>query len=134
MPVCLFLAGLHVSVARADTIILKNGRKIVAGAVRRENGKVTCETPAGLLSFPESIVAQIRKDDLEGVSEPASEIGDLQIAPPSRKKPDGSSGAPSIIHDGVIDQLALARLDAAAAGGSADDSTKAAAAESEAGH
>jgi hypothetical protein len=135
MPVCLLLAGFLACAARADTIILKNGRKIVAAAVTRENGKVTCETSAGVLSFPESMVAEIRKDGVQGgAAEPDPKIGVVQIAPPSRERPEVSHGAASIVHDGAIDEQALARLDAAAAGGSADDRVRAAVAESEAGH
>jgi len=133
--VSLVLAGCLAPATRADTIILKNGRRIVATSVTRENGKVTCETPAGRLSLPESIVATIQKNDLQGVAEPNPKATDLQIAPPSREEIDANSQVTSlVVHDGAIDRQALQRLDATAANGSAEDSARAAAAESQAGH
>ena len=47
--------------ARADTIVLKNGRRIVANNVREEGDKVKYETSAGELSLPKSIVDHIEK-------------------------------------------------------------------------
>ena len=54
--VCLFLfhaAGINLlsAEARADTIVLKNGRRIVAANVVEENGRVSYETSAGRLSL-----------------------------------------------------------------------------------
>src|ERR1700722_4723696 len=44
--------------ACADTIVLKNGRRIIGESVTQQNGKVTCETAAGLVTIPESMVAR----------------------------------------------------------------------------
>lgn len=49
--------------ARADTIVLKNGRRIVAENVTQDGDRVTYQTPAGELSIPKSIVARVDRDD-----------------------------------------------------------------------
>src|SRR5579859_7466667 len=59
LAVALLLAG---AAARADTIVLKNGRRIVALSVREAGDKVIYETSAGELSLPKSIVDHIEKD------------------------------------------------------------------------
>jgi hypothetical protein len=45
--------------ASADTIVLKNGRRIVAANVSEENGRVSYETSAGRLTLPKSIVERV---------------------------------------------------------------------------
>jgi tetratricopeptide (TPR) repeat protein len=50
--------------ASADTIVLKNGRRILASGVTEEGDRVSYETPAGRLSLPRSIVARIERNDL----------------------------------------------------------------------
>src|SRR5579864_5867870 len=62
--VALSLVGCLASGARADTIVLMNGRRIVGDSVTQEDGKVTCETAAGQVTIPESLVARIEKNDL----------------------------------------------------------------------
>src|SRR5258708_16106632 len=47
--------------AHADTIVLKNGRRIVALSVAVEGDKVRYLTPAGELALPKSIVDHIEK-------------------------------------------------------------------------
>ncbi|MBI2817088.1 MAG: hypothetical protein HYX72_09130 [Acidobacteria bacterium] len=51
------------STLRADTIILKNGRRIVAEAVSVEDDKVFYESEGGRVSLPKSLVETIEKDD-----------------------------------------------------------------------
>jgi len=67
--------------ASADTIVLKNGRRILASGVTEEGDRVSYETPAGRLSLPRSIVARIERNDLA----PLPLTGDLV--------PDGSIDA-----------------------------------------
>src|SRR5277367_1066746 len=55
---------LVVSSAAADTIVLKNGRRIVAASVTEDGDRVRYETPAGTMSIPKSIVARIDRDGL----------------------------------------------------------------------
>jgi tetratricopeptide (TPR) repeat protein len=45
--------------ARGDTIVLKNGRRIIALSVTQEGEKITYETASGTLSLPRSIVDHI---------------------------------------------------------------------------
>ena len=70
--------------ACADTIVLKNGRRIVGENVTREYGKVSCETSAGRITIPESLVLRIEKDDLGDAVYPQSNAAaaNLPIAPP----------------------------------------------------
>ena len=58
--VCLLL-GLAALPTAADTIILKNGRRIVANSVREEGSRVSYETEAGTYALPRSLVARIEK-------------------------------------------------------------------------
>jgi len=51
------------SSAAADTIILKNGRRIVAENVTEDATHITYQTPAGQFSIPKSIVERIERDD-----------------------------------------------------------------------
>jgi hypothetical protein len=48
----------------ADTIVLKNGGRIVAASVSEEGDRVIYETAAGELSIPKSAVAKIERDNL----------------------------------------------------------------------
>lgn len=58
------LAALTCSAISGDTIVLKNGRRIVATGVTQEADRVTYQTSAGQLSIPKSIVERIETDDL----------------------------------------------------------------------
>src|ERR1700677_849029 len=51
------------SSAAADTILLKNGRRIVASNVVEDGERITYETDAGQMSIPKSIVARIDHDN-----------------------------------------------------------------------
>jgi len=119
-------------VAKADTVVLKNGRQITAESATRENGKIICETPSGRLVLPESIVARIETNDLgiRSARAPNPSAASLQLGPPAM---DISGAvdliARAVIHGGAIDRDALERLNAAASGGAADARERAAAAE-----
>ena len=74
----------------ADTIYLKNGRKITASNVVQENGQVSYETSAGRLSLPASIVDKVVHDTapLESVGGTAADrAANLPIAPPNLSIP-----------------------------------------------
>lgn len=128
---------------QADTVILKNGRRIVAESAKRENGKVICETAAGRLTLPESMVDRIETrppdPDLvrygrDSARAPNPAAADLRMAPPPiDASGDAGSIARSVIHDGAIDREALDRADSAAAGGTAEGVSRAVMAESAAG-
>jgi tetratricopeptide (TPR) repeat protein len=107
-------------VARADTIVLKNGRRIVANSVREEGDKVTYETSAGELSLPKSIVDHIEKGG--GVpmadSPAAAAAANLAITPPAMETTSGSTEIErAAVHDGAIDRDYIAKLEVGAQAG-----------------
>ena len=106
----------------ADTIVLKNGRRILANGVVEENGKISYETSAGRLSLPASIVDRVE----HGATEP---LGTLGIAPPPVAA-EGAAPAADVtlaaVHDGSIDREYLARVDAEAWGSSPNAAERAA--------
>jgi tetratricopeptide (TPR) repeat protein len=112
----LFLAA---AVAQADTIVLKNGRRIVALNVREEGDKIKYETSAGELSIPKSIVDHIEKNGAMPMGDsPASAPANLAITPPAAE-PAGASAEieNGAVHDGSIDREYIAKLEGAARGG-----------------
>lgn len=56
------LAALLAAPAAADTIVLKNGRRIHARNVQETEDRVYYEIPAGRISLPKSIVERIERD------------------------------------------------------------------------
>src|SRR5881409_3279694 len=72
--------------AVADTIVLKNGRRIVALSVVEEGDKVKYLTSAGELSLPKSIVDHIEKGGAGGLAGTAA--ANLAIAPPAMQPGD----------------------------------------------
>ncbi|HKN76688.1 MAG TPA: tetratricopeptide repeat protein [Candidatus Acidoferrum sp.] len=106
-----------VAEARADTIVLKNGRRIVANNVREEGDKVKYETSAGELSLPKSIVDHIEKGGGVPMGDsPAA--ANLAITPPALEARSGGTEIESgAVHDGAIDRGYIAKLEAAAQGG-----------------
>lgn len=124
-----------VGVCKADTIVLKNGRRIVVSNVAREGGKVSGDTPSGRLSLPESMVASVEKEgagsDSLSAGPTSNQAQDLQIGPPpAPAAPDANPATAAVVHDGAIDQAALDRFDAEATGGSAEAIARAVAGES----
>ena len=108
------------SMAHADTIVLKNGRRIVAAHVTLSDGKVTYQTPAGEMSIPQAIVDHIDKDDLSYTSAAAAASA-AKIAPVSVEPTAPISGydelAAQTIHPVGVDFAFIARLDQAAHSG-----------------
>jgi hypothetical protein len=99
-------------VTRADTIVLKNGRRIVANNVREEGDKVTFETSAGELSLPKSIVDHIEKGGSVPMGDsPAAAAANLAITPPAMEATSGSTEIESgAVHDGAIDRDYIGKL------------------------
>lgn len=116
--VILCLTGALAVSASADTIYLKNGRKITATHVTQENGQVTYETQAGFLSLPVSIVDHVVReaaplDSTAGTA--ADRAANLPIAPPSSAlAPAADPAASSAVRDGSIDLNLLAKLESEA--------------------
>ena len=106
----------------ADTIVLKNGRRITATHVEEADGKVTYDTDAGQLSLPADIVARVVRDTAAGdpQSRPTNErAANLPIAPPdSLTAAISSEVTRAAVHDGAVDQDYLDRLEGDAQGGS----------------
>lgn len=114
--------------ARADKIVLKNGRQIVAYHVTEEGDKVRYETAAGELSIPKSIVDHIEKGGLMPVMEsPAAAASSLSMAIPAMEATaDASAIDQAAVHDGSVDREYIARLDGEARAGSAKSNERAA--------
>jgi hypothetical protein len=118
-----------VSSAAADTIVLKNGRRITASSVTEDGDHVRYETPAGQMSIPKSIVARIDRDNLG-----YSGAGSSATLPPPITAPeiDPLRGTEDIshlvVHNDAIDFAYVTQLETAARTGGASAGDKAAAA------
>lgn len=122
------------AVARADIIVLKNGRRIVALNVVEEGDRVKYETSAGQLSLPKSIVDHIEHSGMAPVAQPQAAAGaELTITPPLMElsDPEGTI-ARGVVHDGIIDREFIAKLDGEARSGSPEANENAAVAHHEA--
>ena len=99
--------------ARGDTIVLKNGRRIVAYNVREEGDKVKYETSAGELSLPKSIVDHIEKGGgIPMGDSPAAAAASLAITPPAMAATSGGTEIESgAVHDGAIDREYIGKLE-----------------------
>jgi len=120
-------AGLSLLVAKdvyADTIVLKNGRRIVADSVVVEGDKVRYFTAAGELALPKSMVDHIEKG---GATQMASTgAANLAITPPSLEPSKANAAAESgAVHDGLVDREFLAEVASEARSGGAGANEKA---------
>jgi tetratricopeptide (TPR) repeat protein len=113
--------------AAADTIVLKNGRRIIASNVTEDGDHVTYETPAGQMSIPKSIVERIDRDNL-GYS---SAAGASSVPPISVAAVDPARGYDDVarltVHDNAIDFAYIAQLENNARSGGATEVEKVAA-------
>ncbi len=119
--------GLVALAAVADTIVLKNGRRIIAANVVEENGRVSYETPAGRLSLPRSIVERIEHGGSFTGDAGTNSAAQLPIGPPEVEPGEGyDEVARAAVHDGSIDRAYLARLEDAARDGTTATAVRAA--------
>jgi len=107
--------------AAADTIVLKNGRRIIALNAVEEGDKVKYLTSAGELSLPKSIVDHIEKGGAVPMAgSPGADAANLAIAPPAAQ-PIGGGDSDAIehaaVHDGAIDRPYIAKLEGEARAG-----------------
>ncbi len=102
---------LVVSSAAADTIVLKNGRRIVASSVTEDGERVRYETPAGQMSIPKSIVARIDRDGLGFASGSAASAEPPVSAPHVDPIRGYEDIARLVIHDNAIDFGYIAQLE-----------------------
>lgn len=107
------------SSAAADTIVLKNGRRIIAENVTEDDAHVTYQTAAGQLSIPKSIVARIEHDNF-GYSSASRASAEPPVSAPQVEPVPGYEDVQALaVHDNAIDFAYLSRLDADARSGSA---------------
>jgi len=109
--------------ASADTIVLKNGRRILAFNVVEAGEKIRYETRAGELSLPKSIVDHIEKGGLLPMAAAGSGVANaanLAITPPSMDTAGNNGGEieRAVIHDGAIDRQYIAKLEGETRSGS----------------
>src|SRR6267378_993301 len=107
--------------AAADTIVLKNGRRIIALNAVEEGDKVKYLTSAGELSLPKSIVDHIEKGGAVPMAgSPGADAANLAIAPPAAQ-PIGGGDSDAIeraaVHGGAIDRPYIAKLEGEARAG-----------------
>src|SRR5580700_4023136 len=113
------LGLLVVSSAAADTIVLKNGRRIVASNVTEGSDHVSYDTPAGQMSIPKSIVARIDRDGF-GYSSAASASSAPPVSAPQVDPVRGYDDVAHLaVHDNAIDFTYLAQLEVNARSGGA---------------
>ncbi len=109
----------------ADTIVLKNGRRIVALSVVEDGDKVRYETAAGELSLPKSMVDHIERGGTVAMPESrAAAAANLSITPPTMEASAEIENA--AVHDGSIDRNYLSRVESEARSGDAAAGEKAA--------
>ncbi len=108
--------------ASADTIVLKNGRRIFASRVVEEDGKVSYETTAGRFSLPKSIVDHVDRGTLGPLDDAGQAASSLAITPPPVDAVSAGNAASaeailrSAVHGGSIDREYIAKLESQARG------------------
>jgi tetratricopeptide (TPR) repeat protein len=114
--------------ARADTIVLKNGRRIVALSVAVEGDKVRYLTSAGELALPKSMVDHIEKGGPGQMPAlPSAGAANLAITPPSLGASDANGTVENAaVHNGIVDRDFLAAMASEAQSGAPGASHKAA--------
>src|SRR3982074_2504215 len=75
--------------AAADTIVLKNGRRILALSAYEDGDKVRYLTSAGDLSLPKSIVDHIEQGGAVPMTSGPGAAANLAIAPPTAQPTGG---------------------------------------------
>jgi len=111
MLLCAVFLALTVR-SNADTIVLKNGRRITAMNVVEDGDKVRYLTSAGELSLPKSIVDHVEKNGSVPIAGgPGADAASLAIAPPELRPPGTDDVAHAAVHDGSIDREYIAKLE-----------------------
>jgi tetratricopeptide (TPR) repeat protein len=114
-----FFLAFAVSSAAADTIVLKNGRRIVASNVVEDGERITYETDAGQMSIPKSIVARIDHDNFSYSSAESKASAPPLSAPPIDPVRGYDDVARLTVHDNSIDFAYIAELENNARSGGA---------------
>jgi tetratricopeptide (TPR) repeat protein len=104
------------SCAQADTIVLKNGRRIVADGVTDDGEHISYQTSAGQMSLPKSIVERVEHDNFSYSGARASP--DLPVSTPHVDPVVGYEDvARRAVHDNAVDFAYIAGLETEARAG-----------------
>jgi tetratricopeptide (TPR) repeat protein len=123
--VALGLASVLVVAGRGDTIVLKNGKRIVALSVVEDGDKIRYETAAGQLTLPRSIVDHIERGPVGVMPDsPAATAANLSIAPPAFET--DAEVEKATVHDGSIDRNYLSHVESEARSGDSKANARAA--------
>jgi tetratricopeptide (TPR) repeat protein len=107
-----------------DTIVLKNGRRIIALSVTQEGEKIIYETASGTLSIPRSIVDHIEHRAVSSSEAPAS-ASTVTLKPPESEASSATLPANAgeivsrVIQNGEVDRIYVDQLDQEAHSGQA---------------
>jgi tetratricopeptide (TPR) repeat protein len=123
--ILMLAAGLMTATAGlADTIVLKNGRRITALSVTQEGDKVSYETSSGTLTLPKAIVDHIERGTL-----PRADVAEsptrLSLRPPEtdaptvKFPPNMTEIEKRVLQDGEVDRDYVAQLENEARSGQA---------------
>jgi Tfp pilus assembly protein PilF len=114
-------------VASADTIVLKNGRRIQATDVVQEGDRVSFETSAGRLSLPRSSVDHIDRGgstdmaaSAAGGAPDATSVISSSSPPAPLSSPDADAIAKAVVAGGSVDRNYVAQLEDQAEHGGKD--------------
>jgi tetratricopeptide (TPR) repeat protein len=117
--------GSALTAMASDTIVLKNGRRIVALTVVEEGDKVRYQTSAGELTLPKSIVDHIERGTWVPMPEArAASASNMVITPPAMEA--SAEIEKAAVHDGSIDRNYLAHMEGEARSGDPGANEKAA--------
>ena len=112
------LAGLAILIllgawcASGDTIVLKNGRRIVATGVTETADHVTYETSAGEMSLPKSIVERIEHNDFSYSSPLHPDHSEPPVSAPEVEPVRGFEDVAALaVHNDSVDFAYIARLE-----------------------
>ena len=117
---------------RADTIVLKNGRRIVALSVSEEGDKIRYETAAGTLSLPKAIVDHVEHGGAADALAATNQDAFSLRPPPEPAATDAKLASvkseleTKVIHDGDVDRNYVAELENLARSGNPLDNWNAA--------
>ena len=99
-----------------DTIVLKNGRRIVALSVTQAGDKVTYETASGTLTLPSAIVDHVERGGLPS-SEGSPGASKLSLKPPDSDaaaaalSPNKNEIESRVVQNGEVDRNYVAQLE-----------------------
>jgi tetratricopeptide (TPR) repeat protein len=125
---CLLL--LAAGAVSADTIVLKNGRRITATSVVEEGDRVYYETRAGRLSLRRDLVERIERGGAASAwAAAAGPAGEMEVSAPRMDPTEGYDDvAAAVVKGGSVDRNLLLQLELDAQSGGASAARKVAAA------